>query len=135
MIIKMKSYTDGGYRVSLTYEGLSYKETEALSYSKTTIVNNFNAPITNSAVANSGSVSINNGTTMQEIKDFIQQQSLSQEEKLKLNEVVTYVEALIESDTHLKKNFLSKFSDVLAKHSNIAEMLIKLVLKYLGFPL
>lgn len=98
-------------------------------------MNNFNAPITNSAVANSGSVSINNGATIQEIKDFIQQQSLSQEEKLKLNEVVTYVEALIESDTHLKKNFLSKFSDILAKHSNIAEMLIKLVLKYLGFPL
>lgn len=134
-LIKMKLYTDGEYRVSLTYEGLSYKETEALSSSKTTIVNNFNAPITNSAVANSGSVSINNGATMQEIKDFIQQQSLSQEEKLKLNEVVTYVEALIESDTHLKKNFLSKFSDILTKHSNIAEMLIKLVLKYLGFPL
>lgn len=129
-LIKMKSYTDGGYRISLTYEGLSYKETEVPSSSKTTIVNNFNAPITNSAVANSGSVSINNGATIQEIKDFIQQQSLSPEEKLKLNEVVTYVEALIESDTPLKKNFLAKFSDILAKHSNIAEMLMKIFIHY-----
>lgn len=130
-LIKMKLYTDGSYRISLTYEGLSYKETEALSSSKTTIVNNFNAPITNSAVANSGPVSISNGITVQEIKDFIQQQSLSQEEKLKLNEVVTYVETLIENDTPLKKNFLAKFSDILAKHSNIAEMIMKLLVHYL----
>lgn len=102
-----------------------------LATSQSTIVNNFNAPITNSAVANSGPVSISNGITVQEIKDFIQQQSLSHEEKTKLNEVVTYVETLIENDTPLKKNFLAKFSDILAKHSNIAEMIMKLLIHYL----
>lgn len=129
--IKLKTYTDGNYQISLTYEGLSYKETVLLATSQSTIVNNFNAPITNSAVANSGPVSISNGITVQEIKDFIQQQSLSHEEKTKLNEVVTYVETLIENDTPLKKNFLAKFSDILAKHSNIAEMIMKLLVHYL----
>lgn len=130
-LIKMKSYTDGSHRISLTYEGLSYKENESLSASTTTVINNFNAPITNSAVANSGSVSVNNGLTIQEIKDFIRQQSLSTEERERINEAVTYVETLIENDVPLKKNFLSKFSDILAKHSNIAEMLMKLLIKYL----
>lgn len=134
-LIQMKPYTDGGHRVSLTYEGLSYKENESLSSNATTVINNFNAPITNSAVANSGSVSVNNGLTMQELKEFIQQQSLSAEEREKIIEAVAYVETLIENDVPLKKNFLTKFSDTLAKHSNIAEMLLKLILKYLGLSL
>lgn len=62
-------------------------------------------------------------------------QSLSAEEREKIIEAVTYVETLIENDVPLKKNFLTKFSDTLAKHSNIAEMLLKLILKYLGLSL
>lgn len=129
-LIKLKPYVDGGYHISLTYDGLSYKEVMATSSTPTTI-NNFYAPINNSAVANSGNISINNGTDFQAIREYIQQQSISPEEKEKLNEVVTYVETLIENEVPLKKNILSKFGDILSKHSSIATLLIKVILIYL----
>lgn len=58
--VKIKSYKNGGFVMDLSHQGLHYKEFESV-HSSSSQTNIFNAPVTNSAVGNSGTVNISIG--------------------------------------------------------------------------
>lgn len=101
---------------SLTHKGLNYKEfnnNPASSIKQTFNIKN----VTNSAFANNGTTNLNNGVSFSEIKEFINKQSISDIDKENLSKLTNYLELLVENNTPMSKGTLSKFSDLLAKHS------------------
>lgn len=116
--ISLKKYVDGSYHVSLTYSGLTYKEQESKAHQASAhIVNNFNAPVSNSAIATNGNVTINICASFDEIRSQIHSHDTEPSDREMALKLVDCVETLTENDSPLKKGFLSKFSDVVSKHS------------------
>ena len=64
-------------------------------------------------------------------KAIIAAQDISTEDKTEAEKMVTYIETLTENEAPLKKGFLAKFSDILAKHRWLPEVAMKLLFKYL----
>ena len=128
--IRYKPYSDGGGYVSLTAKGLEYDAFQTKEQLPTQ-TNIFNGPVSNSAVGNSGTITINNGVSIPEALTFIQSQNISQSEKEEAKKVVTYIETLAENDAPLKKGTFSKFNDILSKYSWLLELTAKLVVTYL----
>ena len=118
------------------YKALHYEEFETPTTSAMTQTNIFNGSISNSAIGNTGTVTVNNGISFEDAHNIIQSQNISTEDKLEIEKVITYIETLVENDSPLQKGFLSKFSDILSKHHWLPELVIKLIFQYLtGIPL
>lgn len=128
--VKIKRYKNGGFVQNVTHQGMHYKELESVS-TTTAQTNIFNAPVTGSAIGNAGVVTINNGISIDEALSFIRAQDISTEDKTEAEKMVTYIETLTENEAPLKKGFLAKFSDILAKHRWLPEVAMKLLFKYL----
>lgn len=128
--VRIKRYKGGGFVQDVTHQGMHYKELESVT-APTAQTNIFNAPVTGSAIGNFGAVTINNEISVNEALSFIRSQDISAEDKAEAEKMVTYIEALIENEAPLKKGFLSKFSDILAKHHWLPELAMKLLFQYL----
>ena len=128
--LKLKRYKNGGFVHALTHKAFHYKEFEHAT-PVSTQTNIFNAPVTGSAIGNVGTITISNGISFQEARDFIQSQSISAEDKVKAEKVIDYIETLTENEAPLKKGALSKFSDILSKLQWLPELAMKLLLVYL----
>lgn len=127
--IELKTDITGNFRISLTHSGLSYREVESLS-EKTSIVNNFNAPITNSAIGTTGNVNININTSYDEARSIIASHDIEPSDKEAALKLIDYIEILTENNAPLNKGFLSKFSDIIAKHSWLLSLTGNALIKY-----
>lgn len=116
--ITLKKNILGDRIVSLTYNGLSYKEQEQMNmHSSSQVINNFNAPVTNSAISNTGNVTMNITSSFDDMRSEIESHNLDSSDKEIALKLIDCLETLIENDAPLKKGALSKFSDVISKHS------------------
>lgn len=80
-------------------------------------------------MGNNGPVTINNGYNLDEIRALIS--AKPSEDQHELNKLVDTVEIITENSSSVSKGFLSKFSDVLAKHSDITIALGSGIIKWL----
>lgn len=128
---KIKRYLEGSCIYSPSHNALHYKDFEPSATLPTSQTNIFNAPVTNSAIGNTGNITITNGISFEDAISFIHAQDIPLEDKAEAEKMVTYIETLTENDTPLKKGFLSKFSDILAKHHWIPELAMRLLFQYL----
>lgn len=128
--LSIKRYLSGCVVNKISHKGIHYSEYEsAISTSSQT--NIFNAPVSGAAIGNSGTTIINNGLTFQNAYELIKSQSVTSEDKVEAEKVIAYIEALAESEAPLKKGILSKFSDTLAKHSWLPDIVMKLLFQYI----
>lgn len=129
--IELKKYVDGSNSISLTYSGLSYKEQEKTTPpASASIINNFNAPVSNSAIATTGDVTIKLNNSFDEMRSEINSHNMESSDKEVALKLIDYIETLTENDAPLKKGFLSKFSDVVAKHSWLLTLIGNAFVKY-----
>ena len=128
--IKLRRYTDGANNITLTHKGLHYKDFVSAESADSRHVYNINAPVTNSAIGNTGTITISTGISFQEVREFIQQQNLSFEEHLEIEKIISSLETLVENSAPIKKGFLAKFSDTIAKHHWLPELLMKSLFSY-----
>lgn len=113
----------------LTHLGLNYKEFEANS--EPNIEQNFNIEkVTNSAFGNNGFTNLNNGVSFDELQDIINKQNIPVADKNQLTELTTYMKMLVENNTPMSKGALSKFGDLLAKHSWAATLIGNILVKH-----
>lgn len=116
--ITQRKYLHNGRSVSLTYSGFSYKEHEEINMqSPSQVINNFNAPVTNSAISNTGNVTMNITSSFDDMRSEINSHDLDSSDREIALKLIDCLETLIENDAPLKKGALSKFSDVISKHS------------------
>lgn len=100
----------------VTHKGISFEEfeTQQITPSQT-----FNVQtVHNSAFGNNGNTTINNGCSLDEIRSLIAFKPAEDQEDL--NKLVNTVEVITQNSETVSKGFLGKFSDLLAKHSDIA---------------
>lgn len=128
---KIKRYKAGSFIYSPSHKALHYKDFESSVTLPTSQTNIFNGPVTSSAIGNTGNVTITNGISFEDAISFIHAQDIPFEDKAEAEKMVTYIETLTENEAPLKKGFLSKFSDILAKHPCIPELAMKLLFQYL----
>lgn len=128
--VKIKFYKSGSFVHQITHKGINYKEFES-ALNPTAQTNIFNAPVTGSAISNTGCITVNNGISFEEALSFIHSQNISSKDTVEAEKLISYIEALTENDTPLKKGFLSKFSDILSKHHWLPELVMKLLFQYL----
>lgn len=128
---KIKRYKAGSFIYSPSHKALHYNDFESALTPSTSQTNIFNAPVTSSAIGNTGNITITNGISFEDAISFIRAQNIPSEDKAEAEKMVTYIETLTENDAPLKKGFLSKFSDILAKHPCIPELAMKLLFQYL----
>ena len=128
--VKLKRYKNGGFVQDITHQGVHYKEFE-VAKTQTAQTNIFNAPVSGSAIVNTGNVTINNGISAEDAISFIRSQDISSEDKAEAEKMVTYIDTLTENDAPLKKGFLAKFNEILAKHHWLPEIAMKLLFQYL----
>lgn len=118
-----KQYINSTYPIVLdvTSKGLNFEEFEPKNQSQN-INQTFNIQnMQNSAVGNTGSVTINNGIDFSDLREFIDtNKNLTQAEKYEAQNIVDLIESTSENNDSLKKGVLSKFSDILSKHSDLA---------------
>ena len=126
--LKLKRYKNGGFVLSLTHKGFHYEEFD--SSSPVSQTNIFNAPVANSAVGNTGNITINNGISFSEIRSFIESMNISVNDKKEALQVIDYVETLTENEAPLKKGFLSKFKDTLSKLDWLPDLIGKCLVAY-----
>lgn len=128
--IKLLKFVGGNCCVySVKHKGLVYDEFEVKSPQAIT-TQTFNIKTVNSsALGNNGPVTINNGYNLDEIRALIS--AKPSEDQHELNKLVDTVEIITENSSSVSKGFLSKFSDVLAKHSDIAIALGSGIIKWL----
>ena len=101
---------------NLTHKGINYKEfdIQPVAPSQNITIGTVN----NSAIGNNGDTTINNDLSIEQIRSLIS--SKPAEDQKDLNSVVDTVAVITENSETVSKGFLSKFSDLLAKHSDIA---------------
>ncbi|WP_299514933.1 hypothetical protein [uncultured Rummeliibacillus sp.] len=80
-------------------------------------------------IGNQESATINNGYNIEEIRKLISKAPLEEQEEL--NKMLDVVQTFIENEVPLNKGVLSKFSDLLAKHKEIAIFLGNSILGFL----
>lgn len=105
----------------ITNKGLNFEEFEPKNQAQN-INQTFNIQnMRNSAVGNTGSVTINNGIDFSDLREFIDtNKNLSQAEKYEAQNIVDLIESTSENDIPLKKGFLSRFGDILNKYPDLA---------------
>lgn len=82
------------------------------------ISNTFNiGTVHNSIVGNQQNAVMNFENSITNLRDIVSQKS---EDKEQLEKFVNYLEALLENNDKIEKSNFEKFSDLLAKHSDIA---------------
>ncbi len=129
--INMQKYVGGDRRISLTYNGLSYKEHEKINTpTPSQVINNFNAPVSNSAISNTGNVTMNINTSFDEMRSEINSHNMDSSDKEIAMKLIDCLETLIENDSPMKKGALSKFSDVISKHSWLFTLCGNALIKY-----
>lgn len=127
--LKLKRYKNGGFVHSLTHKAFHYKDFEVLSPSSgQTYI--FNAPVSNSAIATTGNFTINVNNSFDEIRSEINSRNMESNDKEIALKLIDYIETLTENDAPLKKGFLSKFSDVVSKHSWLLTLTGNALVKY-----
>lgn len=115
--LKLSKYIGDIYVVmNVTHKGTNFEEFEPqpIPSSQTFNITSVN----NSAFGNNGNTTINNGYSFDEIRSLISSKPIEDQEEL--NKLVNTVEIITENGETISKGFLSKFSDLLAKHSDIA---------------
>lgn len=127
---KVKRYLEGSFIYSPSHKALHYKDFESNSVQSTSQTNIFNAPVNNSAIGNTGNITINNGISFSELRSFIDSQNISDADKAEAIQVADYVETLTENEVPLKKGFLSKFGNTLSKLDWLPELLGKVLITY-----
>lgn len=127
---KIKKYKVGSYIYSPSHKALHYNDFESAPTSSMSQTNIFNGSVTNSAIGNTGNITITNGISFEDAISFIHAQDIPSEDKAKAEKVIAYIETLTENETPLKKGFLSKFGDILAKYHYIPELAMKLLFQY-----
>ena len=128
---KIKRYMEGSFIYSPSHKALHYNDFDSITSPPTSQTNIFNGPVTSSAIGNTGNITIANGISFEDAISFIHAQDIPFEDKAEAEKMVTYIETLTENDAPLKKGFLSKFNDILAKHPCIPELAMKLLFQYL----
>lgn len=81
-------------------------------------------------IGNYGTATFNNGYAIEEIRAIIS--SKSQKDQTELNELIQVVETMLKNNIPMSKGTLSKFSDILEKHSDIAIALMTSVFSWLS---
>lgn len=111
----------------LTHKGKFFKEFEKTNTisSQTFNINSVN----NSAFGNNGDITINNTNDLEEIRLLIASKPL--EDQQELTELVDELQTILESNQPIKRGMLAKFSDALAKHSNIVVALAPHIFNWL----
>ena len=99
---------------NVKHQGIYFDELEKTSFNNQTF--NINS-VNNSAFGNNGTTIFNNGNTLDEIRSLITNKPKEDQEQL--NKLIDSLEIIIENSETVSKGFLSKFSDVLKKHSDI----------------
>ena len=132
--ITVKRYVHGLFMVKLTLKGLDYKSFEQNATPQNLVpqgqTNVFNGPVNNAAITNSGNVTNNFGITFEEALQAIQSQAIPSSDKESATEVINTIKDLTESGSSMGKGFLSKFSDIIAKHHWFPELISKLLFTY-----
>lgn len=129
---KIKRFKSGSFIYAPSHKAFHYQNFESASPLTTSQTNIFNAPVSNSAIANTGKITINNGASFSELRSFINSKNISDADKAAAIRIVYYVETLAENEAPLKKGFLSKFGDTLSKLDWLPELLGKVLIKYLS---
>lgn len=127
---KIKRFKAGSFIYAPSSKALHYEEYESAPQvpSQTNI---FNAPVSNSAIGNTGNVTINNGMSYNEVMQAIDSKTdISNSDKAEAKEVIKYIENVTSIDAPLPKSFLSRFSDTLAKHSWLPSLVGNLLIRY-----
>lgn len=134
---KNQGYTDGSLIIySPSHKALHYNDFESATIPPASQTNIFNGPVTGSAIGNTGNITVTNGFSFEDAISLIHAQNISPEDKSEAEQMVSYIETLTENDAPLRKGFLSKFNDILAKHHWLPELAMKLLFQYLtGQPL
>lgn len=111
----------------LTHKGIIFEEFEKANTisSQTFNINSVN----NSAFGNNGDITINNTNDLEEIRLLIASKPL--EDQQELTELVDELQTILESNQPIKRGMLAKFSDALAKHSNIVVALAPHIFNWL----
>ena len=136
--LKLKMYKSGGFVHSLSHKGFHYKEfeksqssSESLTSSGQTNIYNVNAPVSGSVIGNSGNVTISNGMSYAEVIQAINSRTdISESDKADAKKVIDYIEVVTSVDAPLPKSFLSRFSDILAKHSWLPNLIGSFLIRY-----
>ena len=84
----------------------------------------------NSIIGNSQNATINNGLSFDEITKIIQSKNIDSSDKEQLIELTKYVKKLAENNTPMNKGLLSKFSDIVSKHSWVPSLIGSALIKY-----
>ncbi|RGT72251.1 hypothetical protein DWX08_10540 [Ruminococcus sp. AF18-22] len=128
---KIKRYLEGSFIYSPSHEALHYKEFEKASNKISLQTNIFNAPVSGSAIGNTGTVTITNGLSYNEVLQAINSRTdISESDKTEAKKVVEYIENITSVDAPLPKSFLSRFSDTLSKHSWLPSLIGNLLIRY-----
>ena len=85
---------------------------------KSSVSNTFNIGTVNSSIVGTQkNATMNFDNSITNLRDIISQET---EDKAELEKFATYLETFLENNTKIEKSNFEKFSDLLAKHSNIA---------------
>ena len=113
----------GYWCFEFTAKGLDYMDNSASNVIQPQTINyNFGDINASSIIGNQQSAVVNVNASIDEIKRLIA--LTPAEDQKELTEMVEVIQEIEQSDKPVKRNFLSKFSDVLAKHSNIVIALV-----------
>ena len=88
-------------------------------------INNAN----NSVIGNNNVLNINYTDCLQKLKKSIE--NSNEADKEELSKIVSLLELIVEDNIPVKKGLLSKFSDIIAKHSWLASQITTLLLSWL----
>lgn len=113
--------------LKVNHKGINFEEFDKPNMTASQMFNIHS--VNNSAFGNNGDVTINNGSNLEEIRALISSKPIEDQEEL--NKLINTVEVITESGSTVSKGFLSKFSDVLAKHSDIAIAIGSNIIKWL----
>lgn len=129
----LQIFNERGWIVRLRTEGRNYEERERNkarigSYDNSTNIN-IQGNVTGSAIGNLGTTTVNNGITYEEIRKIVQTESLNQEDKDLLLEMIAMFKNQMEKEELLKPKSLSKFRSVIEKCSDKG---IETIIQFLG---
>lgn len=125
--LKLGKYVNGVYLVKeVDHKGINFEELEQQQV-PSQIFHIHSA--TNSAIGNNGYTTINNGYSFDQIRSIISSKPTDDQDEL--NKLVNTVEIMTENSETVSKGFLSKFSDVLAKHTDLVIPLSQAIMNWL----
>ena len=114
----------------VTQKGLHYRDYEQATPSIPLSVVNVNAPITNAAIANSGTVNFNVTMDWEHIDSLIDQKCTSLEDQETAHQIVNTIKLETENGKPLQKGFLHRMGDFLVKHSWLTSAIANALMRY-----